>query len=343
MRWIATAVAAAALALPAAAPADEGVSGFDGTNPFDCTLQQLGTGADFPQPDADPFCVEYDKRHQNVTELGVVEFLSLEPARTAAASPKCFYFQRDHWVGSVVQDDGRTETYAWDGSYFFDKARATGGVYVENVSFNGQSGDPTAVPGFPAEYRPFFGAGRGGAQRTGDVPADPSCVAKAAERSPYRRDAPGRGGYEGAESCRVPGGRVDRGIGGVRLGMTRARAREALGPPTAESAKLATWCMVGGGRLTAAFGRRGDAGRAVLVVTDSPPFDAAGVRTGTPKRKAHRRLHGERAVARGVLGVARRRDVLVVGLARGRVAYLASAARSLGPRRTLRFLRSAGR
>ena len=82
-----------------------GPTGWDGTNPFVCTLQQLGGGTDFPQPDADPFCVEYDKRHQNVTQLGVVQFLSLEPARVAAAGPKCFYFQRDHWVGYVVQGD----------------------------------------------------------------------------------------------------------------------------------------------------------------------------------------------------------------------------------------------
>ena len=135
---------------------------YDGVLPFECVLQQAGTEAEFPDPDADPFCVEYDKRHQNVTELGVVQFLSLEPARVAQASPKCFYFQRDHWVGSVVQDDGRTETYSWDGSYYFDKAKGAGGAYVENFTINNQSGDPTAMPGFPEEWKPYFGYGRGG-------------------------------------------------------------------------------------------------------------------------------------------------------------------------------------
>ena len=97
-------IATAALALiPASAYGQGPAEPFDGTIPFDCVLQQVGTGADFPDPDADPFCVEYDKRHQNVTQGGVVEFLSLEPARVAAASPKCFYFQRDHWTGSLVQ------------------------------------------------------------------------------------------------------------------------------------------------------------------------------------------------------------------------------------------------
>ena len=85
----------------------------------------------------------------------------------AAASPKCFYYQRDHWVGSVVQDDGRTETYSWDGSYYFDKAKGAGGAYVENFTVNNQSGDPTAMPGFPEEWKPYFGYGRGGFHSTG--------------------------------------------------------------------------------------------------------------------------------------------------------------------------------
>src|SRR5919199_5932318 len=172
-------VALAVAGLPPSAGAATGLHGYDGTNPFACTLQELGTGTSFPEPNADPFCVEYDKRHQNVTQLGVVDFLSKEPARVAVAGPKCFYFQRDHWVGSVVQDNDQTQTYAWDGSYYFDKAKGTGGVYVENFSVGGQSGDPTQVPGFPSQYKGYFGDGRGGIQADNDVPADPNCVKKA--------------------------------------------------------------------------------------------------------------------------------------------------------------------
>src|SRR6476619_5232166 len=129
------ALVALLLALPSGLAGAAGPpTGYDGHLPFACELQHLGTGTAFPHPDADPFCVEYDKRHQNVTELGVVQFLSQEPARFAAAGPKCWYFQRDHWVGSVVQDDGTTQTYKWDGSYFFDKARGLGGVAIENFS-----------------------------------------------------------------------------------------------------------------------------------------------------------------------------------------------------------------
>jgi hypothetical protein len=345
MRGVIAAVVAAGVLLACAAPTaaqEEGLSGWDGKNPFECTLQQLERGVDFPQPDADPFCVEYEKRNQNVTELGVVQFLSLEPARVAAASPKCFYFQRDHWVGSVQQGNPATETYAWDGSYFFDKAKGTGGVYVENFSFNGQTGDPTQLPGFPAEYKPFFGEGRGGFQRTGAVEADPRCADKAAEKSPYPQNRPGGpGGSSDMDRCRVPGGRVDRGIAGVRLGMKRSKARTALGQPTSETTRYMTWCMAGGGRVVAAFDRSGERGRAVLVLTDADPFDAAGLRRGSSSAKARRKLRGERTITKRVLAVTRRKDVLVVGFGKGRVAYLASASRAISAKRIARFLAKA--
>src|SRR4051812_33381130 len=154
-----------------------GVMGYDGSIPFTCELQQLGTGTNFPHPDADPFCVEYDKTHQNVTELGVVQFLAQEPARVAAASPKCFYFQRDHWTGSVAPGQP-PETYHWDGSYWFDKATGGGGVYIENFRVGGTPMDPTKLPGFPAAYKQYFAGGKGGYQAVGDVQADPRCATR---------------------------------------------------------------------------------------------------------------------------------------------------------------------
>ncbi len=204
--------------VPAAAHAQAPGEFYDGSVPFECVLQQAGTEAEFPDPDADPFCVEYDKRHQNVTQLGVVEFLSLEPARVAAATSKCFYYQRDHWVGSVVQEDGRTETYSWDGSYYFDRAKGAGGAYIENFTVNNQSGDPTALPGFPEEWKPYFGYGRGGVHSTGIGDVDPSCVAKAEENPPYRREPEPQPGPRG---CPEADGSVGRSIGGLRLGETR--------------------------------------------------------------------------------------------------------------------------
>lgn len=189
------AAATAALALAATAPAQGAVvEPYEGENPFACDLQQAGTGTDVPDPGADPFCVEYDKTQQNVTELGVVAFAGGEPARVAAASDKCFYYQHDHWRGSVDQHVEQTETYHWDGGYYFDKARGVAGSYVEGFTVLNASGDPTGVPGFPSDLEPSFGYGRGGAQLQETIPVDPRCVAMAQAGGVYRDDQGSRRG-----------------------------------------------------------------------------------------------------------------------------------------------------
>jgi hypothetical protein len=149
---------------------------WDGTNPFNCQNQDVGTGTDFPDPGADPFCVEFDKTQQNVTDLGIAEFLANEPARTAAAVNKCFYFQSDHWTGSVVQGE-QPELWHWDGQYFFDKAIGAGGVNLQNFRILGQ---PASLPPgvLPPEFQPYFDQGGGGAYVAANIPADPSCAAK---------------------------------------------------------------------------------------------------------------------------------------------------------------------
>src|SRR5437763_3191749 len=137
----------------AASSASGPPTAWDGVNPFACVLQHAGFGPTGPHPEADPYCVDFDKRHQSVADLGVVDFLSKEPARVAAASDKCFYFQSDHWRGTVSESQPSTETYAWDGHYYFNKATGSGGAYVENFRIAGQTGDPTSLPGFPEEYK----------------------------------------------------------------------------------------------------------------------------------------------------------------------------------------------
>jgi hypothetical protein len=286
------------------------VNGYDGTIPFDCELQQLGTGTNFPHPDADPFCVEYDKRHQNVTELGVVQFLSQEPARFAAAGPKCWYFQRDHWVGSVVQDDGTTQTYKWDGSYYFDKARGLGGVYIENFSVNGQTGDPRDLPGFPEEWKPYFGPGKGGVQTTDTVRADPRCVAKA-------KAAPPPGPYK----CSDASGSSRSRIGPLALGMRRSDAEAALGPPARETNGVVRWCTADGGKLSAAF--RGD--QLAFALTTSPQISANGFTPGDRSTKARRlRKLGQRGGV-GVFVASSRTRLLLVGADRKRIRFIALA------------------
>jgi hypothetical protein len=326
-------------AVPVAAGAQPETTGYDGHNPFRCTLQQLGTGTKFPQPNADPFCVEYDKTHQNVTELGVVQFLSQEPARVAAASPKCFYFQRDHWTGSVVAGQG-PETYHWDGSYFFNKATGAGGVYVENFRIGGQSGDPTALPGFPAAWKPYFSKGRGGVQTVGDVQADPRCATRPNPSGPGGRRQTNANGR-----CRVPGGRIGRGIGGARLLERRRTVRRDIGKPARERRFYARWCFDGGGRLVAAFGRH--AFRVQLLMTNAPPFDTHGFRTGSRARRARHRMRHERRIGR-VRGARawcshERRRILCVGLAKRHVKWIAIARRRFKRARTLIYLRHAAR
>jgi hypothetical protein len=172
--------ALALLVAPAAAQAQYPAgpyAGWDGSNPFNCEIQDVGTGVDFPDPDADPFCVEFDKSQQNLTDFGILDFLSNEPARTAAAAPKCFYFQTDHWTGSVVQGED-PEIWHWDGQYFFDKARAVGGVNIQNFRILGQPASPADYGEVPPDFAPYFNQGGGGSYLIGDIPADPSCVAK---------------------------------------------------------------------------------------------------------------------------------------------------------------------
>jgi hypothetical protein len=328
-----------AAAFPAAASGQE-PSGWDGKNPFVCTLQQVGTGTGFPQPKADPFCVEFEKRHQNVDKLGVVDFLSKEPARVAAASDKCFYFQSDHWRGTVSESVPQSETYAWDGHYYFNKATGAGGVYVENFRIGGQTGDPTTLPGFPDEYRKYFSAGRGGVQAVGDVQADPRCASRPNPSGPGGGGGGGGGGSSPGNRCRVPGGRVGRGIAGVKLGMKRAAARRSMGLPKTESKRWMTWCFDGGGRLLAAFSGKG----ADLVLTNSRPYDAYGVRRGVRASTARRNLRGERRFGKvgrvTVLLKQERYRKLLVGLQHGHVMYLAVARPKLSNRATLRYLRT---
>lgn len=304
------AVAAALVTLGTAnAGAADPIMGYDGSIPFDCELQQLGTGTDFPHPDADPFCVEYDKRHQNVTQLGVVQFLAQEPARFAAAGPKCWYFQRDHWVGSIVQDDGRTQTYKWDGSYFFDKARGVGGVYVENFSVNGQTGDPRTLPGFPDEWKPYFGPGRGGVQTFDTVRADPRCVARA-------RSAPSPGAYR----CSEQRGKVGMAIGPLRLGAARSEVEAALGPAARETDGVARWCTADGGKLSAGFRD----GRLAFALTTSPGFSALGFAPG--ERSAGARKRFRKLAQRGGVGVfvaSSRKRLLVLGADRKHIRFIA--------------------
>jgi hypothetical protein len=323
---------------------------WDGVNPFVCELQQAGFDGKGPQPEADPYCIEFDKREQNISQLGLVEFLSKEPERVAAASPKCFYFQADHWRGSIVQEDASTKTYEWDGHYYFDKARGEGGVWVTNFNFGGQTGDPREIPGFPEEWKPFFGPGTGGFRTRGSIETDPRC----AERSQREAGRIYRGAGGPASRCMVGAGRVGpRRLGPARIGDSEAQLRRALGPPRRVRRGFLRWCVHRGGRFLAGqrSDRSGDLGegsteRTVLLISSSRAFRFRGVGPGAPGRALKRRL--PRAVglvreARTRLFLARPGSRVLFGVRQGRVRYLGVRnKRALRSKRALkRYLRRA--
>lgn len=341
MRRLAGAMVLAAL-VAAPATAAESPTGWNGENPFTCELQQAGFGPVGPHPEADPYCIEFDKRRQNVTELGVVEFLSQEPARVAAATDKCFYFQSDHWRGSIVQDDATTKTYEWDGHYFFDKARGEGGVWVTNFNFNGRTSDPGQVPGMPPQYGRYFGPGTGGfiTRNRFDGP-DPRCVEKARARPPYVRPGPG------ARGCLAPkGGMSSRTLAGVRLGETESRVRALLGAPQLVRRGFLRWCYQDGTsiRVGHATDRSGDSGSgdepAHVLLTTSRAFRARGIGPTASARALRRAFPG--AVRRWTVNghtvwSLSRRSPIAVGVRGGRVTWLAVYDR--GRVRTLAALR----
>lgn len=303
-----------------------GASGYDGRVPFACELQQLGQGTDFPHPEADPFCVEYDKTHQNVTQLGVVDFLAQEPARVGAAGDKCWYFQRDHWVGSIVQDDGTTQTYKWDGSYFFDKARGLGGVAIDNFTVNGQTGDPRDMPGFPEEWKSFFGPGKGGVQSSDTVRADPRCVEKA-KQAPAALGGPYR--------CVDAGGKVGSGIGPLKLGITRKEAEDAMGPPARTTGAVARWCTGDGGKLSGGFA----SDRLGFALTTSPRYAALGVSVGNRSSKARKRFRklAQRGGVAVLIARSSKRSVLF-GADRKRIRFIAVVDRAVSKAAVGRWL-----
>jgi hypothetical protein len=277
-------VAAAAFALllaPAAASAQSSpFAPWDGTNPFNCVLQDVGTGTDYPDPEADPFCVKFDKTNQNVTDFGIVEFAAQEPARIAAASPKCFYFQQDEWTGSIVQGQ-EPELWHWDGRYFFDKAKGIGGVSVRAFRIGGTPQD--ATPFVPPEYRPYFDeTGGGGAMSTLESGPDPRCVAMTdtdAEREAIYANQPDFG------DCVPPRGKVRaRKIGAARVGATREQVRNKVGEPKRATPHTDRWCVVGGGRLRVVY----EGGRAGAIRTTTPGHSARGTGPGDRAARARR-------------------------------------------------------
>ncbi|MDX6643019.1 MAG: hypothetical protein QOD76_981 [Solirubrobacteraceae bacterium] len=320
----------AALVAAGSAGAVDPPSPWDGVNPFVCKVYNVGTNSDFPPPPDDPFCVEFDKTHQNVTQLGVVDFLSKEPGRVAAVSNKCWYHQSDHWRGSVIQGDATTKTYEWDGSYFYNRATGDGGVYVENFNFNGQTSDPRTLPGFPHQYDNFYGPGKGGMITHNSVPVDPSCVAKAAALGAGGKHHGVYNPHRPLSGCLSLRGLVgSRRLGRVPVGTTAQQLRRLLGTPPRSSRGFSRYCLTGGGSFL--VGLTDSNGRAALLLTNGRAFQLQGVLVGTLARNLRRGW--TRATLRLRVGSTRvyalnRRSGVLCGVRGGKVRWLAVYDRS---------------
>ncbi len=334
--------AALAIVLAAVGPAAmaQPYAPYDGHSPFNCQLQDVGTGTDFPHPDADPFCVEFDKTQQNVTDFGIFDFLSKEPARVAAAAPKCFYFQRDHWTGSIVQGTA-PELWHWDGSYFFDKAAASGGANLANFRLGGQPMD--GRPYAPADFQPYLSqGGGGGAYVTGSTQGDPSCAAKV--------DTPAKRAQVYYHT--MPAGPIGRRtIGPFTLREPRVALHEVNGPAHETLAGTERFDVTGGGQLRIAYGSGplGDRGRppaagqevVAAILTTSRQDYIGSVHPGVAGKDAREALDASFALRLGDLLVfeaaPRRGRRLLLGVRAGSLEWLALAdRRQVRSRRKLR-------
>ena len=313
--------AAASLLLAASAGAQSShpLGPYDGQIPFKCELQQLGTGTDYPDPDADPLCVEFDKTNQNVTDFGIADFTAQEPARVAAAGDKCFYFQRDHWTGTI-QQGAEPELWHWDGDYWYDRARGVGGVSVRNYRIGGQP--QNAGPFVPEAYQPYFDEnGGGGVEVLMESGPSPDCADRV--DTPEERDEV-YGDRAEEIACVDPGGRFGgKRIGPARLGGKREPLRGKLGPPTYAHKRIDGWCLIGKGEIRVGYEKDG---RATAILTSGRGHSFHGVSRGDRIQRAFRRLdvlartrlHGHRLLA---VESDDSRNI-VLGVRKGRVRWL---------------------
>jgi hypothetical protein len=344
MRIRVTVALAALTALATFAPATHAQSPqpfgpWGGENPFNCQLQDVGKGTDFPDPGADPFCVEFDKTSQNVTDFGIGDFLLNEPARTAAAVNKCFYYQRDHWTGSIVQGK-QPELWHWDGNYYFDKAEGTGGVSVHNFRIGGKPAD--AYDYVPPAFKPYFYPGGGGGGRVLlETNPDPLCIAKVdtpkERRRVYRANS-------ARPHCIPPRGTIHRRrVAGIRLGMKRPAVISRLGAPRKRAHGVDRWCVVGKANLRVAYA--GHAHRTALIRTTSRGHTVRRVGPGARAARAKRVLALQRRFRLGRTMVfaakSHRGARLLAGIATGRVRWLALADGKLERRHVRAALRRA--
>ena len=167
-------------------------------------------------------------------------------------------------------------------------------MWVTNFNLNGQTYDPSAIPGIPPDYARYFGPGTGGMITHNSVPTDPHCVelANANPRVVYGAGKP-------VPRCSAANGGVStRRLGGVALGDPERRVRDLLGAPDEVRRGFLRYCLKDGATyLVGQPGdRSGDAGGAgagdepsALLYTDSLAYRYRRVRPGLGTSALRRR------------------------------------------------------
>lgn len=135
-----------------------------------------------------------------------------------------------------------------------------------------------------------------------------------------REDPPATGSTASSRACLPRRLAVTaKGIGPVRVGRTRRGLLAAAPSPLRRTASRWTWCVRGGGRVTAAMVQ----GRVALVASTAKAHALAGARPGQRAATARKRMAVRRA-SRGVL----RKGVRLAGVRGGRVRFVAVTTRT---------------
>jgi hypothetical protein len=326
-------VLAAVFAAPAAAA---GLGPWDGSNPFTCSLQN---GASPQDPNADPLCVEYDHSGSSLSdaESQLTALVSDGPNQMAASVNKCALYRVDHFTGPL---------YELDSALFFNKAAGTGGSALTAVTINGVPAPPSAVPGLPTDLGSIVNVpvvqactsqSQGGGEGGGTTGGGGGLLGSVSGPSP------GAIPYVGA-SCKKLSGNANRGLGRARLGLKRATVGKRLGKPTRRAHGFYHYCLRKGGDLAIHFGRHS---KADVVLASGRPFHAGKVKIGSRLQRVRSSLRHEQVLGHRkrdwVLGVTHRHWLLLVGLSKNRVVYIAAVSRALSIPKLGKILTNAGR
>ena len=310
---VAAAVAAFA---PLSAPVPQGnpAEPYDGHLPFNCQLQDVGTGTDFPDPESDPFCVEFDKTEQNVTDLGVLDFASKEPARVAAAGAKCFYFQRDHWTGSIVQ--GGTRDLPLRRQLLLRRGKRLRRRPHRQLPDRRPARRCLRIR--PAGVQAVFRQGGGGAYFADNSQVRPDCVAEVdtaqKQKQVYAHD--------------LDAGPIFRKrITPLAFGTARSAILGEEGLPYLSDHGTDRFTVTGGGQLRVAYKGSGDSATVSALLTTAPKDARGAVHPGDPAGPARKALHAKRRFGLGEFKVfearRRKRSRLFLATEKGKVAWIA--------------------